>query len=165
MICLTELIWKTVHGYHFVPCKGIWIPESAKFLVKSGIREKLECGILGFGIRNTALRIRNPTSDWNPEQYSTWGYRRISYMGYRRISIFWDFADVSIFASGLNRFWAVQDSSYIFGLYIFFFIGQIRIQGNFYIFGLYMHFLDGLGQFIYILLIYALFGLNLGNPV
>ena len=42
------------------PCKGIRIPESRKFL-------SLESGILGFGIRNPALRIRNPTKDWNPE--------------------------------------------------------------------------------------------------
>ena len=26
-----------------------------------------ESGILGFGIRNTARRFRNPTNDWNPE--------------------------------------------------------------------------------------------------
>ena len=26
-----------------------------------------ESGILGFGIRNTAQGIRNPTNDWNPE--------------------------------------------------------------------------------------------------
>ena len=38
----------------------IWITDSGKyFLVKSGI--------LGFGIRNTAQRIWNPTKDWNPE--------------------------------------------------------------------------------------------------
>ena len=36
------------------------IPESGKFLL-------LESGILGFGIRNTALEIRNPFNDWNPE--------------------------------------------------------------------------------------------------
>ena len=42
------------------PCKGIRIPESRNFLL-------LESGILGFGIRNPALRIRNPTKDWNPE--------------------------------------------------------------------------------------------------
>ena len=56
------------------------LPESGKFLlVESGIREishmesgirqilLVESGILGFGIRNTALRIGNPTNDWNPE--------------------------------------------------------------------------------------------------
>ena len=42
------------------PCKGIRIPESKNFLL-------VESGILGFGIRNPALRIRNPTKDWNPE--------------------------------------------------------------------------------------------------
>ena len=42
------------------PCKGIRIPESRNFLL-------LESGILGFGIRNPAIRIRNPTKDWNPE--------------------------------------------------------------------------------------------------
>ena len=45
---------------HLAPCKGIRIPESRNFLL-------LESGILGFGIRNPALRIRNPTKDWNPE--------------------------------------------------------------------------------------------------
>ena len=38
----------------FAPCKGIRIPESRNFLL-------VESGILGFGIRNPALRIRNPT--------------------------------------------------------------------------------------------------------
>ena len=42
------------------PCKGIRIPESRNFLL-------VESGILGFGIRNPALGIRNPTKDWNPE--------------------------------------------------------------------------------------------------
>ena len=35
-----------------------------------GIREIFACGIrgiLGFGIRNTAQGIRNPTNEWNPE--------------------------------------------------------------------------------------------------
>jgi len=44
----------------FAPCKGIRIPESRNFL-------PVESGILGFGIRNPALGIRNPTKDWNPE--------------------------------------------------------------------------------------------------
>ena len=35
-------------------------PESWKFLL-------VESGILGLGIRNTAVRIRNPTNNWNPE--------------------------------------------------------------------------------------------------
>ena len=42
------------------PCKGIRIPESMNFVL-------VESGILGFGIQNPALRIRNPTKDWNPE--------------------------------------------------------------------------------------------------
>ena len=45
---------------HLAPCKGIQILESRNFLL-------VESGILGFGIRNPALRIRNPTKDWNPE--------------------------------------------------------------------------------------------------
>ena len=52
------------------PCKGICIPESSKFLlVESEIRENLlvESRILGFGIRDTARGIRNPTNDWNPK--------------------------------------------------------------------------------------------------
>ena len=39
---------------HLAPCKGIRIPESRNFLL-------VESGILGFGIWNPALRIRNPT--------------------------------------------------------------------------------------------------------
>ena len=35
-------------------------PESGKFLL-------VKSRILGFGIRNTAQRIRNPINDWNPE--------------------------------------------------------------------------------------------------
>ena len=39
---------------------GIRIPQSGKLLF-------VESEILGFGMRNTAERIRNLTSDWNPE--------------------------------------------------------------------------------------------------
>ena len=49
-----------IPAFYFAPCKGIRIPESRNFLL-------LESGILGFGIRNPALGIRNPTKDWNPE--------------------------------------------------------------------------------------------------
>ena len=50
--------WKSCIA--FAPCKEIRIPESRKFLL-------VESGILGFGIQNPALGIRNPTKDWNPE--------------------------------------------------------------------------------------------------
>ena len=40
--------------------KGVRIPESGKILL-------MECGILGFGIRNTGQGIWIPTNDWNPE--------------------------------------------------------------------------------------------------
>ena len=68
---ITSLV-KSKHGVDFkmyrystrsiciAPCKGIRIPESRNFL-------PLESGILSIGIRNPALRIRNPTKDWNPE--------------------------------------------------------------------------------------------------
>ena len=46
------------------PCEGIRVLESVKCLL-------VESGILGFGIRNTAQGIRNPTKDWNPIQGST----------------------------------------------------------------------------------------------
>ena len=36
------------------------IPECQKFLL-------VESGILGFGIRNTAQGIKNPSNHWNPE--------------------------------------------------------------------------------------------------
>ena len=55
----TALSWHIV-SRAFAPCKGIRIPESRNFLL-------VESGILGFGIRNPALGIRNPTKDWNPE--------------------------------------------------------------------------------------------------
>ena len=45
-------------------CEGIRVPESVKCLL-------VESGILGFGMRNKAQRIRNPTKDWNPIQRST----------------------------------------------------------------------------------------------
>ena len=38
----------------------IWNPESWKFLL-------VESGILGLGIRNTGVGIRNPTNNSNPE--------------------------------------------------------------------------------------------------
>ena len=47
------------------PCKGNRIPESGKF----GLVESV---ILGFGMWNTSQRIRNPTSDWNPESRFRW---------------------------------------------------------------------------------------------
>ena len=42
------------------PCKGIQIPESAKFL-------PVDSGILDFRIRNSAQGVQNPDNDWNPE--------------------------------------------------------------------------------------------------
>ena len=36
------------------------VPEFGKNL-------PVESGVLGFGIRNTAQGIPNPTNDWNPE--------------------------------------------------------------------------------------------------
>ena len=44
--------------------------EWSPYMRESGIREIFACGIrgiLGFGFRNTAKEIRNPTNDWNPE--------------------------------------------------------------------------------------------------
>ena len=40
-----------------------WNPESRKIL---------ESGILGFGIRNAAQGMHNPTKDWNPEAMFYW---------------------------------------------------------------------------------------------
>ena len=56
----TQLYSQAKAQWKHPPCKGIRIPESTNFLL-------VESGILGFGIRNPALRIRNPTKDWNPE--------------------------------------------------------------------------------------------------
>ena len=54
----SKVVYQPV-GY-VAPCKGIRIPESRNFLL-------VESGILGFGIRNPAQGIRNPTKGWNPE--------------------------------------------------------------------------------------------------
>ena len=52
------------------PSKRIRIHESRKFLLvvetRMGESFLVETGILGFVIRETAERIRNPTNDWNP---------------------------------------------------------------------------------------------------
>ena len=49
-----------LHMVCVAPCKGVRIPESEKLLL-------VESGILGLGIRNTAVGIRNSTNNWNPE--------------------------------------------------------------------------------------------------
>ena len=43
-------------------------------LLEPGIQKfvLLKSGTLGFGIRNTAQRIRNPSNDWNPESKFQW---------------------------------------------------------------------------------------------
>ena len=48
----------------------LWNPESGKVLL-------VQSGFLGFGIRNTAQRIRNSTNDWNPE--STFHWQRLEF--------------------------------------------------------------------------------------
>ena len=83
---------KKKRNIQFTPCKEILILESGKVLcVESEIREKFVCGIW-----NTGQRIRNPTSDWNPEskfhwqrvesstcnpESVTWNHLRFPYMG------------------------------------------------------------------------------------
>ena len=42
-----------------------WNPELGKILL-------VECGILEFGIQNTAPGIWNPTNEWNPESKFHW---------------------------------------------------------------------------------------------
>lgn len=42
-----------------------WNPELGESLL-------VECGILEFGIQNTAPGIRNPTNKWNPESTFHW---------------------------------------------------------------------------------------------
>ena len=55
------------HGHQdwITPNKGIWIPESLKFLL-------LESVIPGFALGNTAQEIRNPAKEWNLESKSHW---------------------------------------------------------------------------------------------
>lgn len=48
---------------NIVPCKGIGIQDSAKFML-------LESGILDFRILNTAQGIRYPTNNWIRESKS-----------------------------------------------------------------------------------------------
>ena len=63
----------TALEFSFAPCKGyrntgyfcLWNPESRKIL-------PMESRILGFGIRNTAKGIRNPTNYRNPESKFHW---------------------------------------------------------------------------------------------
>ena len=55
-------MWDT--SQNIAPCEGIWISESGKFLL-------VNSEIQGFGMRNTALGIRNPTNDWIQNAIST----------------------------------------------------------------------------------------------
>ena len=48
-----------------VLCMAIQIPDSGKFLLMEG-------GIVGYGIRNSALEIRNPTNDYQRSWNSSW---------------------------------------------------------------------------------------------
>ena len=59
------LIKAVFFKWQVVPCNGIRIPESVKFLL-------VESGILGYGIWNTSKGIRDPTKDWNPESKFHW---------------------------------------------------------------------------------------------
>ena len=61
---LTCRITCTEAYFSITPCKGIWTPKSGNVLL-------VESGILGFGIRNTAQSIWNPTENWNPESNFT----------------------------------------------------------------------------------------------
>ena len=59
-------------NFWIAPCKGIRIRETRNFLL-------VDSGILGFGIRNPALSIRNPTKDWNPESNLLKIYSRLNW--------------------------------------------------------------------------------------
>ena len=56
---------KKKRNIQFAPCKGIRILESGEVLLveSAEIREKFACGIW----KAAHKKIRNPTSDWNPE--------------------------------------------------------------------------------------------------
>ena len=64
-ILVTRLKWPHVREFGFRNPGNVclWNPESGKFC-SWNIKKS---GILGFGMRNTAQGIRNPTNDWNPE--------------------------------------------------------------------------------------------------
>ena len=72
---LKQCIFSLFSFLVFAQCKGIRFLGSRKFLVlQSGVQKffAVESGILGFGNRSTAQRIRNPTNDWNPESNFHW---------------------------------------------------------------------------------------------
>ena len=57
---------KPLHVHDFAPSRRTLNPESEKIVLA-------ESGIFGgFGIRNAAQGIRNPTNDWNPETNFHW---------------------------------------------------------------------------------------------
>ena len=47
--------------------RDLRMPTNSPQVRESGNILHVESGILGFGTQNTAQRIRNPSSDWNPE--------------------------------------------------------------------------------------------------
>ena len=63
----TETVLPTVRDFQFRNLGNfyLWNPETGKILI-------VESEFLGFGIRNTAQRIRNSLSDWNPESTFHW---------------------------------------------------------------------------------------------
>ena len=67
-LSLTCRITCTDAYFSIAPCKGIRIPKSGNVLLVGS-------GILGFGIRNTAQWIWNPTENWNPE--SNFNFQRL----------------------------------------------------------------------------------------
>ena len=64
------------HVTFFASCKVIQFQESGEFLIVAcricETDSPVDCGILGFEIRNSAKGIKNPVNDWNPESKFHW---------------------------------------------------------------------------------------------
>ena len=56
-----------IHAIRFAKYSGFWNPRTLYFWnPESGNVLLVESGILGFGIRNPAQGLLNPTNDWKP---------------------------------------------------------------------------------------------------
>ena len=85
---------------HFVPSRksGVRGPGSGEILF-------VESGVVGFGIRNSARGIRNPTNEWNPETPSTDKECGIQYMepGIRNLQIGIQYPRLRLITDGLHE--------------------------------------------------------------
>ena len=107
-------------------------PRGFRVRLDIGIRQKillLPSGILGFGIRNTAQRIRNPCNDWNPESNFYWKrletdsgirspLRGIQNPKLSWIPVYWVIDTHSLFTTSATRFAIFNPEPFSFLVYI-----------------------------------------------